>query len=49
MDGKIMQARRITGSSVEQLDVSKIPAGVYMLQVRMNNNQVINKIITIAR
>ena len=48
MDGKVMEIKRLTGVSATQLDVSKIPAGVYMLQVRLNH-QTVNKVITIAR
>jgi hypothetical protein len=48
MDGRVMKSSGVGGKSTTQLDVSSVPAGVYMLQVR-TTHQTINKTISIAR
>jgi photosystem II stability/assembly factor-like uncharacterized protein len=47
IEGKVMDTRRATSKSV-RLDVSRLPAGIYLVRVT-SNGQVIDKVITIAR
>lgn len=48
MDGKIMQTGKSMGAQLIRVDVSKLPAGVYVVRVT-TKSQVINKVVTIAR
>jgi photosystem II stability/assembly factor-like uncharacterized protein len=48
MDGKVVETRRSKASNIIQLNVSKLPRGMYMIHVTANN-KTINQAITIAR
>jgi photosystem II stability/assembly factor-like uncharacterized protein len=48
MDGKLLQSTRLSGATLMQLNVSKLPAGVYTLRIT-SKTQVMNKVITIAK
>ena len=48
MDGKVMQTTTSAKAKLVQLDVSKLPAGTYMLRI-VNHKQTINKLFTITR
>jgi photosystem II stability/assembly factor-like uncharacterized protein len=48
MDGKVMQSGKSTGSQLIRVNVSKLPAGSYVLRIK-TSTQTINKVITIAR
>jgi photosystem II stability/assembly factor-like uncharacterized protein len=48
VDGKLAESRTSSGSKLIRVDVSKLPAGLYMIRVT-GNGQTISKQITIAR
>jgi photosystem II stability/assembly factor-like uncharacterized protein len=48
MDGKVVESRKSAGAKTIQMNVSNLPAGVYMLRIA-NGIQTANKVITIAR
>lgn len=48
MTGNLLTSKTSKGSKIIQLDVSKLPAGIYMLRVEANG-QTTNKMITITR
>ncbi len=48
MDGKVLESKTSAGTKSIQLNVSKLPAGVYTIRVA-TNAQVTNRVITIAR
>lgn len=48
MDGKIMQTATSAKAKLVQLNVSKLPAGAYMLRIA-SGKQTINKLITVTR
>ncbi len=48
LDGKILQFTKLSGARSLQLNVSKLPAGIYSLRIT-SNTQMVNKIITITK
>ncbi|HZH65058.1 MAG TPA: T9SS type A sorting domain-containing protein, partial [Flavisolibacter sp.] len=48
LDGKLLQSRKLSGATSMQLNVSKLPAGVYTLRIT-SKTQMINKLITLAK
>jgi hypothetical protein len=48
LDGKLLQSINLSGAISMQLNVSKLPAGVYMLRIT-SKTQMMNKVITIAK
>lgn len=48
MDGRVLESRTSSGSRSVQLNVSKLPPGVYVVRV-VTNAQITNRVITIAR
>ena len=48
LDGKQLQSTRLSGARSVQLNVSKLPAGVYMLRIT-SKTRMVNKVITIAK
>lgn len=48
MDGRVIEAKTSAGAKTIQLDVSKLPAGVYNIRV-VTNAQVTNRVITVTR
>jgi hypothetical protein len=48
LNGKLLQSARLSGARSMQLNVSKLPAGVYMLRID-SKTKMVNKVITIAK
>ena len=48
MDGKLLQSKKLSGAILMQLDVSKLPSGMYTVRVT-SEKQILNKIITISK
>jgi hypothetical protein len=48
MDGKLLQSAKLSGATSMQLNVSGLPAGIYMLRIA-SKTQTMNKEITIAK
>jgi photosystem II stability/assembly factor-like uncharacterized protein len=48
LDGKLLQSTKLSGTKSMQLNVSKLPAGVYMLRIA-SKSQMMNKVITIVK
>lgn len=48
MDGRVLESKTSSGAKTIQLNVGKLPAGVYTVRI-VSNAQVTNKLITISR
>ncbi len=48
LNGKLLQSTKLTGARSMQLNVSSLPAGVYMIRIA-SKTQTINKLVTITK